>query len=97
MHTESVVLLAYDHQSQFRTLTYLPSTRMQKPDVFPSHNMNQFARLDVPDLDKARLKRQDVWVIQRKALRCTLPLDLPVWPCTPAIAVDKETEVGVIK
>jgi hypothetical protein len=97
MHTESVVLSANDYQTQIECATHLPSTRMQKPDVLPSHDMNQFARLDVSDLDEAWLKRQDIWVIQRKTLWCTLPLNLPIRPCTPAISVDEETEVGIIE
>lgn len=78
-------------------MTHLPGARMQEPDILPRHDMNQFARLDVPDLDKARLKRQDIWIIQRKVLRCALPLDLPVRPCTPAVAINKEAEVRVVE
>lgn len=51
----------------------------------------------MPNLDEARLKCQDIGVIQRKALRRTFPLDLPVGSRTPAIAINKEAEVRIVE
>lgn len=59
--------------------------------------MDQLARLDVTDLDEARLERQDVGVAQGKSLGSAFPLDLPVGSCTPAIAIHEEAEIGVVE
>jgi len=42
---------------------HLPSTRMQHPHVLPSHDMNQFARLNMPDLNETRFERQNVGIV----------------------------------
>lgn len=59
--------------------------------------MDQFTRLDMPNLDEARLECEDIRIVQRKGLWCSFPRDFPVLSCTPAIAVDKETEIRVIE
>ena len=42
------------------------------------------------DLDKVWLEGQEIWMAECKGLWLSLPLDKPVLPCTPAVAVDKE-------
>lgn len=59
--------------------------------------MNQFTRLNVPNLNEAGLERKDIRIIQRKRLRCSFPGDFPVLSCTPSIPIDEEAEVGIIE
>lgn len=59
--------------------------------------MDQLARLDMPDLDEAGLKGQDVGVAEREGMWSAFPLDLPIGPCAPAVAVDEEAKVGVVE
>lgn len=54
-------------------------------------------RLNIPNLDKVGLKRQDPGIRQGKALRQALPLDAPVGARAPAVAVDKERELAVVE
>jgi hypothetical protein len=49
------------------------------------------------NLDKARVKRENVRVTKRKGLRRSFPLDPPIRSCPPAVPVHKETEVGVVE
>ena len=70
---------------------------MQHPNIPPRHHMNQLARLNVSYLDEVGLKGQDVRVVERECLRCSLPLNLPVLSSSPAVAVDEEGEVGVVE
>jgi hypothetical protein len=59
--------------------------------------VDQLARLDVTDLDETWLERQYVGVAEGKSLWGAFPLDLPVGSCAPAVAVDEEAEIGVVK
>lgn len=59
--------------------------------------MDQFTGFNVSDLDKARLKGEDVGVVQRKCLRCSFPLNLPILSCSPSITIDEETKVRVVE
>ena len=70
---------------------------MKHSDILARHYMDQFARFHVPYLNKSRLKCKHIGVVECKGLRCTLPFDLPVRSCSPAIAVDKKTEVGIVE
>jgi hypothetical protein len=70
---------------------------MQHPHILPSHDMNQFARLNVPDLDEARLEGENIGIMQCKALGSAFPLNLPIGSCPPPVTVDKETKVRVIQ
>lgn len=80
-----------------RGKTYLSCRFMQHPDILRGNNMHQRARLHMSDLDKARLKRQDVRIAQRERGRLSLPCDLPVRARAPSVAVDVEREVGVVE
>jgi hypothetical protein len=51
----------------------------------------------MPELDKVRLKRQNIRIRERKRVRVTLPGDLPVRTRPPAVAVDEEGEVAVVQ
>jgi hypothetical protein len=57
--------------------------------------MNQLSCFHVSNLDKSRIERENVGVIERNGLRRSFPLDPPIWPCPPAVPVHEETEVGV--
>ena len=70
---------------------------MQHPHILPRHDMNQLARLNMPYLDKVRFESKNIRIIQSKCLRCSFPLDLPILPCSPAIPIDKEAEVGIVE
>lgn len=59
--------------------------------------MNQFARFDVPYFNEGRLKCKNIRVVECKGLRSTLPLNFPVGPCSPAVPVHKEAEVGIVE
>lgn len=76
---------------------YLSCGGVQHTDVFPGHDVDQFARLNVPDFYKVRLERQYVWVRQRERVRIAFPGDLPVRTRTPAVAVDEERKVAVVE
>ena len=66
---------------------------MQHPDILAGHDVNQFARLDMPNLDEEWLKCEDVWIVECECLWCAFPLDLPILPCPPAIPIDEEAKV----
>ena len=70
---------------------------MQHANVLPRHDVNQFARLDVPDFDKVGLESKDVRVGEGKRGGIALPGDLPVRTSAPAIAIDKEGKVAVVQ
>lgn len=70
---------------------------MQHANVPPSHDVNQFARLNVSYLNEIRLKGQDVGVVERECLWCALPLNLPVLASAPAVSIDEEAEIGVVE
>ena len=70
---------------------------MEHPNIAASHDMNQLTRLDVSDLNETWLKGQDVWIAQRKCLWLAFPSDLPIRSDTPSVAVDEETEVGIVE
>ena len=70
---------------------------MQHPHILPRHDVDQLAGLDVPNFNKARLEGQNIRVMQRKSLRCALPLDFPVGPRPPTVPVDEETEIGIVE
>ena len=76
---------------------HLSCARMQHPDILSRHDMDQLARLDVADLDEARLEGQDVGVAQGEGLGSAFPLDLPVRPCAPPVAIDEKAEIGVVE
>ena len=59
--------------------------------------MNQFARLNMSNLNEAWLERENVRIAQCKRCRCPFPLDLPVLSGPPAIAIDEEAEVRIIE
>ena len=70
---------------------------MKHSNILPSHHMNQFACFDVPYLNEGRLKCENIRVVECEGLRCTLPLNLPVGSCPPAVAVHEEAEVGIVE
>lgn len=70
---------------------------MQHSNVLRRQNVHASARVNVPDLDEARLKGEDIRVRQRKGLRLTLPIDAPVWTRPPAVAVHEEAKVRVVE
>jgi len=51
----------------------------------------------MPHLYEAGLKRQYVRLKYCKALRSSLPIDLPLWEATPAMTINEEGEVAVTK
>lgn len=59
--------------------------------------MNQLTTLDMPNLNKTRLKRKNIRIRQRKRCRVTLPADLPVGTSSPPVAVHEEGEVAVVE
>ena len=70
---------------------------MQHANILRRQNMHTSARLDMANLDEARLERQNIRVRQGERLRLSLPGDPPIGPCAPAVAVDEEGEIGVIE
>ena len=70
--------------------TYLSSACVQHPQILPSHDVDQLARLDVSNLNEIGLESQNIGVIKSKCLWRSLPLDLPILSGSPAVAVDKE-------
>ena len=70
---------------------------MQHPNILSRDNVHASPRNNVPNLDKTRLKGQNVRIGQRKSLRLALPDNLPVRPRAPAVAVHKEGELGVVE
>jgi hypothetical protein len=70
---------------------------MKHPQVLARHYVDELTGLDVSDLDEIWLERKDIRVIQRECLRCAFPLDSPVLPCSPAVAIDEEGEFRVIE
>ena len=70
---------------------------MQHPNILPRHDVNQLARLNVPNLDERWLERKDVWIVECECLWRSLPLDLPILSCSPAIPIDEEAEVRVVE
>lgn len=70
---------------------------MQHAHILARHDVNQLARLDVPDFDEAGLEGQDVGVAKGEGMWGAFPLDLPVGPCAPAVTVDEEAKVGVVE
>ena len=70
---------------------------MKHSHILPGHDVNQFARLNMSDLNETWFESQDVRVVQGKALWRAFPLYLPVWPGSPSVSIDEEAEVGVIE
>jgi len=59
--------------------------------------MYHLSYFHVSNLDKARFKRENIRVMNRKGLRRSFPLDPPIRSCLPAVPVHEETEVGVVE
>lgn len=70
---------------------------MKHANILPSHDVDQLARLNMPDLYKVRLKRKYVRVGQGECVGIPLPADLPVGARSPAVAVDEEGEIAVVE
>ena len=70
---------------------------MQHPHVLSSHHMYQFTRLDVSDLNEARLKGKNIGVVQCKTLWRAFPLYPPIRPSSPPIAINKKAEIRIIE
>lgn len=85
-----------EEENMERRIAYLSRARMKHPDVLGRYNMHSL-RLDIPDLDKVWLERQDPGIGEREALWQALPVDPPVRSCAPAIAVDEERELRVVE
>ena len=77
--------------------SYLSSRGMKHTDILARNYVNQFARFDVPDFNESRLKCKHVGIIEGKRLRRTLPLNLPVGSCPPAVAIHEEAKVGIVE
>ena len=82
-------------EKKSQSFTYLPRARMQHPNILPHHHRHQPRRLHIPNLDKIRLKRQDIRTEDGKRRRVALPVDDPLLAGAPAVAVDEEAKVGV--
>ncbi len=48
-------------------------------------------------LNKVGLESKEIWMRQSKGLRSAFPIDQPVWPRSPTVAVHEEGEVRVVK
>lgn len=70
---------------------------MQQADVLRSDDVYQSRRLQMPYLDKARLEREQVRMRQCKVVGPPFPVDDPVRPRPPPVAIDEEGEVGIMQ
>jgi hypothetical protein len=59
--------------------------------------MDQFARLNVSDLNEIRFEGEYIWIGQGKGARCAFPGNSPVGSSPPSVPVDKERKVAVIE
>lgn len=66
---------------------------MQHADVLRRNDMHEVRRLHMPNLDEARLERENVRREDGESVGVAFPGDHPVGPSTPAIAVNKERVV----
>lgn len=69
---------------------------MQHPDILGRNDIHQRRRFQMPNLDKIRLKGQQVRMRQRETARPAFPIDDPVRPSSPTIPVDEEGEIRVM-
>lgn len=51
----------------------------------------------MPDFHEVRFKCEEVRMRQGKIIRPTFPVDDPIRPRPPAVAVDKEGKVGIMQ
>ena len=68
---------------------------MKHANVLCRNNMYQHAVLHVPDFNETRLKGQDIWIENGKALGSPLPSYHPVLASTPPVPVHKEGVITV--
>lgn len=77
--------------------TYLPRGRMQHAYILCRNNMHQRARLQIANLNKTRLKRQEVRVAQGKSLRPTFPANEPIRPRPPPMPINKKRVLRIMQ
>src|SRR5262249_52972304 len=77
-------------------MNYLMGTAVENADVLVRHDVNG-PILNVAQLDKVWLKRQNQRVAEGKVGRSASPVDPPLRPGPPAVAVDKEGKLRVIE
>lgn len=77
--------------------TYLPRRRMQHPYILGRNNMHQRTRLQIANLNKTRLKRQEIRVAQRKRLRPTFPANEPIRPRPPSMPINKKRVLRIMQ
>lgn len=69
---------------------------MQIPDILMRLNADQTPGIALPNLDKLRLKRQNILLAPgSESIRISLPKNLPIAARPPAVLVDVEAEVVV--
>lgn len=77
--------------------TYLPRRRMQHAYILGRNNMHQRTRLQIANLNKTRLKRQEIRVAQGKSLWPTLPANEPIRPRPPPMPVNKKRVLRIMQ
>lgn len=80
-----------------REKTYLPRRRMQHAYVLGRNDMHQSTCLQIANLNKTRLKRQEIWVAQRKRLRPTFPANEPIRPRPPTMPINKKRVLRIMQ
>lgn len=70
---------------------------MQHAYILGRNDMHQRTRLQIANLNKTRLKRQEIWVAQRKRLRPTFPANEPIRPRPPTMPINKKRVLRIMQ